>query len=122
MIASDAAGVIKKQGRRIFCVLENVEKSVGPRVEKILKNRLLFFSSRKASCTLKKIKHFKSRKTAQLCGFCVFCLNVMLYIALTCRMPLATSALVAARSGEKVRLLVGATMPFVLAQITAFFA
>ena len=50
------------------------KKSVGPRVEKILKNRLLFFSSRKASCTLKKIKHFKSRKTAQLCGFCAFCL------------------------------------------------
>ena len=50
------------------------KKPAGPRVEKILKNRLLFFSSRKASCTLKKIKHFKSRKTAQLCGFCAFCL------------------------------------------------
>ena len=50
------------------------KKPVGPRVEKILKNRLLFFSNRKASCTLKKIKYFKSRKTAQLCGFCAFCL------------------------------------------------
>ena len=50
------------------------KKPVGPRVEKILKNRPLLFSSRKVSCTLKKMKHFKSRKTARLCGFCAFCL------------------------------------------------
>ncbi len=30
------------------------KKPVGPRVEKILKNRPLFFSSRKVFCTLKK--------------------------------------------------------------------
>ena len=53
---------------------ETVEKAGWTARKKILKNRLLFFSSRKASCTLKKIKHFKSRKTAQLCGFCAFCL------------------------------------------------
>ena len=57
----------------IFC-FETVEKAGWTARRKNFENRLLFFSSRKASCTLKKIKYFKSRKTAQLCGFCAFCL------------------------------------------------
>ena len=57
----------------IFC-FETVEKAGWTARRKNFENRLLFFSSRKASCTLKKIKSFKSRKTAQLCGFCAFCL------------------------------------------------
>ena len=64
--------IIGNKTRASIARLRLSKKSVGPRVEKILKNRLLFFSSRKASCALKKIKYFESRKTAQLCGFALF--------------------------------------------------
>ena len=57
----------------IFC-FETVEKAGWTARRKNFENRLLFFSSRKASCTLKKIKSFKSAKTAQWCGFYAFCL------------------------------------------------
>ena len=53
---------------------ETVEKAGWTARRKKFENRFLFFSSRKASCTLKKIKSFKSRKTALWCGFCAFCL------------------------------------------------
>ena len=52
---------------------ETVEKA-GWTARKNFEKQTAIFSSQKASCTLEKIKHFKSRKTAQLCGFCAFCL------------------------------------------------
>ncbi|HIU68722.1 MAG TPA: hypothetical protein IAD23_02040 [Candidatus Scubalenecus merdavium] len=81
---SSAAGR-KKPAR--MCRLETVEKAGWTARRKNFENRLLFFSSRKASCTLKKIKYFKSRKTAQLCGFCAFCL--LLGGSTAVRLPLA---------------------------------